>query len=146
MLEYGSPTSYYAIFTRLYALSLLFSEYTMTNSSWTQAHIKSLLTFGRSSFGAGLLLLDDKTQEMREKRGESTPEDRAKCEVVFPPCDTKELSTLGNLDKREPTLVSLAQFRCAALHLSGHESLPLTETPQARKGSCETAPRPEYLV
>ncbi|KAL1406231.1 asparagine-linked glycosylation protein [Vanrija albida] len=129
--------AYYAIFTRLYAISLLFSEYTMTNSSWTQAHIKSLLTFGRSSFGAGLLLLDDKSQEMREKRGESAPEDRARCEVVFPPCDTKELSTLGQLDQREPTLVSLAQFRPEKDHAKQLHALSILfeEYPQYRQGA-----------
>lgn len=95
----------------MYSVALLFSEYTMTNSSWTQAHIKSLLAAGRSSFAAKLLLLDEDTQRHREKRGQATAEDRAVCEVVYPPCDTTELAKLGNLDQRKRELVSLAQFR-----------------------------------
>lgn len=102
---------YYRIFTTVYATALLFSEHIMTNSSWTQAHIQSLLTKGRSSTLASLLLMDDETQRVNEKRGESTPDDRARCEVVYPPCDTTELTKLGNLEHRARELVSLAQFR-----------------------------------
>lgn len=83
----------------------------MTNSSWTQAHIQSLITGGKSSLLGGLLLMDDKTQRLLEARGEATADDRALCEVVFPPCDTAELTKLGGLDKRKLELVSLAQFR-----------------------------------
>lgn len=99
------------MFTYLYSVALLFSEYTMTNSSWTQAHIESLLAAGRSSMLAKLLLLDDDTQRHREKRGRATPDDRAVCQVVYPPCDTTELSKLSNLSNRKRELVSLAQFR-----------------------------------
>jgi len=102
---------YYHIFTALYSLSLLFSEHTMTNSSWTQAHIQSLMQGAKSSVGASILLLDEASDIARESRGESAPEDRARCEVVYPPCDTRELSKLGNLSKRKYDLVSLAQFR-----------------------------------
>lgn len=102
---------YYSIFTRLYALALLFSDHTMTNSSWTQAHIKSLRTSARSSFAASILLKDEAADVARESRGESTKADRAVCEVVYPPCDTRELSKLGNLTNRARELVSLAQFR-----------------------------------
>lgn len=115
-------SSYYALFTRMYSVALLFSEYTMTNSSWTQAHIQSLITAGRSTILAKLLLLDDDTQRHREKRGLSTAEDRSLCEVVYPPCDTTELSKLVKLDQRFERLdgstqgktvhlASLAQFR-----------------------------------
>lgn len=84
----------------------------MTNSSWTQAHITNLVNQGRNSTLAGLLLLDNKTQEIRAKRGEAT-DAPARCRVVFPPCDTEGLQKLGGLDKRKREMVSLAQFRYA---------------------------------
>ncbi|GMK57824.1 hypothetical protein CspeluHIS016_0406580 [Cutaneotrichosporon spelunceum] len=94
---------YYRMFTSLYSVAVLFSQHTMTNSSWTQAHIKSLLNDGRRSLLAQLLLMDDASRNAG---------DTARvCEVVFPPCDTTELSKLGNLDSRNRELVSLAQFR-----------------------------------
>jgi hypothetical protein len=73
---------YYKIFTSLYATSLLFSEEVMTNSSWTQAHITDLLNNGRKSLLANILLMDDRTREVREKQG--NPMDRkASCRVVL---------------------------------------------------------------
>lgn len=81
----------------------------MTNSSWTHAHITNLLTKGRTSFLASLLLMDDRTREIRAKNGEIDP--KAGCRVVFPPCDTEGLQGLGNLGSRKRELVSLAQFR-----------------------------------
>ena len=106
---------YYKIFTSLYATSLLFSEEVMTNSSWTQAHITNLLNKGRNSFLASLLLMDDRTREIRAKNGEIDP--KAGCRVVFPPCDTEGLQSLGKLGDRKRELVSLAQFRYALLSL-----------------------------
>ncbi|WVQ98028.1 hypothetical protein IAU59_005149 [Kwoniella sp. CBS 9459] len=102
---------YYRIFTSLYSVSLLFSQHIMTNSSWTQAHIRSLLTAGRSSYLASFLLKDETTLQKREDRGEVKKEDRARCGVVYPPCDTTELVKLSGLNKRKREIVSLAQFR-----------------------------------
>lgn len=96
--------SYYKVFTSLYGVALLFSQHIMTNSSWTQAHIQSLLNNGRNSMLASLLLMDDASRNAGDTQ--------AVCEVVYPPCDTTELSKLGNLDSRKRELVSLAQFRC----------------------------------
>jgi alpha-1,2-mannosyltransferase len=105
---------YYKFFTSLYATSLLFAEEVMTNSSWTHAHITDLLNTGRRSIIAGLLLMDDKTYEVREKQGMEM-EKKAGCRVVFPPCDTGSLQGLGNLSDRKRELVSLAQFRWVTL-------------------------------
>ncbi|WWC86926.1 uncharacterized protein L201_001805 [Kwoniella dendrophila CBS 6074] len=102
---------YYNIFTTLYSVSLLFPQHIMTNSSWTQAHIKSLLINARGSFLASILLKDGKSLEKKEERGEAKKEDRARCEVVYPPCDTKEFVKLGGLNQRKREIVSLAQFR-----------------------------------
>lgn len=104
---------YYRIFTGLYATSLLFAEHIMTNSSWTQAHIKSLLTAGRSSLLASILLLDEQSISRNEAKGGSKAGRQAECIVVFPPCDTAGLVELGNLASRKREIVSLAQFRWA---------------------------------
>jgi alpha-1,2-mannosyltransferase len=83
----------------------------MTNSSWTQAHLTSLITSSRSSFLASLFLLDDKSVEKHAKSENLGKARKSRCEVVFPPCDTKALEGLGKLDKRKREIVSLAQFR-----------------------------------
>lgn len=102
---------YYRIFTSLYATSLLFSEHIMTNSSWTQAHIKTLLTTGRSSFLASIVSLGERSIDRKMARGELRDSGRTECEVAYPPCDTVALVELGNLDGRKREIVSLAQFR-----------------------------------
>jgi alpha-1,2-mannosyltransferase len=84
----------------------------MTNSSWTQAHIKSLLTKGRASWLAGLFLLNEPAKGAQSTIPDSSrPSGNGACEVVYPPCDTEELVKLGRLDRRERKVVSLAQFR-----------------------------------
>lgn len=62
----------------------------MVNSSWTQAHVNGLL--GHK---------DDNTAPQGSKRAK----------VVYPPCDTKSLSSLP-LEGRQNIILSLAQFRC----------------------------------
>lgn len=116
---------YYAIFTHVYSLALLFSEHTMTNSSWTQAHIQNLLSAAKSSFAASILLMDEAAQQARESRGESTVDERPVCEVVYPPCDTHILTALGNLEKRQRELVSLAQFRPEKDHAKQLQALSI---------------------
>lgn len=74
----------------------------MTNSSWTQAHIQSLLAKGRELWVAKVFLPAEVVKQTQ-------------CEVVYPPCDVEGLTRLGNLDKRKKQLVSLAQFRSVPL-------------------------------
>ncbi|EIW71289.1 hypothetical protein TREMEDRAFT_73255 [Tremella mesenterica DSM 1558] len=100
---------YYAIFTVLYSVSLLYAEVIMTNSSWTQAHITSLLLSARKTWLAAFLLKDEKALQARERRKE--PSNRGRCEVVFPPCDVTGLLKLGHVGSRKREIVSLAQFR-----------------------------------
>lgn len=100
--------SYYSIFTRLYATSLLFAESIMTNSSWTQNHIETLLTSAKRSILAAVLLLDEKTEQKKAERGDKVS--KRECKVVYPPCDAESL-TKSRLEKRGRGMVSLAQFR-----------------------------------
>lgn len=95
----------------------------MTNSSWTQAHIQALLSKGKSSWLAGLLLMDDLTEKKRVERGETVVE--RTCEVVFPPCDTDGLVGFG-LGKGGKRMVSLAQFRYVPHPFAALRGYPMT--------------------
>jgi alpha-1,2-mannosyltransferase len=114
----------------MYSLALLFSGYTMTNSSWTQAHISSLLYSGRSSYFSMFMAFpedDDKSiralaTQPPSKQDSDTNHQSAEpaqkrwigCQVVYPPCDTAQLVQCGKLEKREKIIVSLSQFRWEA--------------------------------
>lgn len=69
---------YYHIFARLYGWAGSNARVVMTNSSWTDAHIRSLW--------------------------------RVPSRVVYPPCDTSELSRMP-LEPRRNEILSVAQFR-----------------------------------
>ena len=106
---------YYKLFTAAYATSLLYAEYIMANSSWTRAHITSLLTSGRNGLLASLALLDDKSLA---KSGESA----GSCETLYPPCDTRALISFP-LEGRKREILSLAQFRPEKEHWKQVEAL-----------------------
>lgn len=138
---------YYRIFTTLYANALLFSEYTMTNSSWTQAHIQSLLSAGRRSFLAKLLLHDEggasSQSGNQDPAGQTEPTTISQCEVVYPPCDTTELEKLGDLETRDGELVSLAQFRYVHSSARSHSSCLVWELEHEHMSTHANTRRPE---
>lgn len=74
----------------------------MVNSSWTQAHVNGLL--GDTKEGKALAAKADRTPVQSSKTAK----------IVYPPCDTKSLSSLS-LEGREDIILSLAQFRYARL-------------------------------
>ncbi|WVQ76077.1 hypothetical protein IAR50_005714 [Cryptococcus sp. DSM 104548] len=127
---------YYYIFTSIYSVSLLYAQHIMTNSSWTQAHIKSLLTSASSSFLASILLKDELSVQKQKERKELVDGEGLECGVVYPPTDTKELSRLGGLETRKREIVSLAQFRPEKEHAKQlHALSALFESyPQYRHG------------
>lgn len=120
---------YYRIFTQFYAVALMFSNVTMTNSSWTQNHISNLLQLGRNSYLSSLLNFDrrpsspnaDPTNVLDERGAFVNDPPR----IVYPPCDTEEFLRLGKLDARKPVMVSLAQFRPEKDHAKQIEALAL---------------------
>ena len=83
---------YYRIFATLYTSSLSLATVKMTNSTWTKAHVDTLLSRARSSSSKA-----------------PVPE----VSIVYPPCDTGSLGELeiGEEGKRERVVLSLAQFR-----------------------------------
>ena len=88
----------------------------MTNSSWTSAHITSLVSGARRGWLSALLLLDDKSVKQHGGGGGA--------EIVYPPCDTSGLRGLGNLDKRKRQIISLAQFRWVLKFSHAHACRP----------------------
>lgn len=93
----------------------MFSNVTMTNSTWTQDHISNLLQLGHRSYLSSLLNFDRRPSEpnadpstVLDARGQFIHDPPR---IVYPPCDTDEFLRLGNLDARAPIMVSLAQFR-----------------------------------
>ena len=110
-----------------YALSLSNTRFLMGNSSWTRSHIASILS--HEHFGVGvrcahvlppltfiwcalsarairniMFLLDG-----YRAAGAQTDE-VVKPEIVYPPCDTRELATFS-LEGRAQIILSVAQFR-----------------------------------
>lgn len=75
----------------------------MVNSSWTKAHIDSILYHDHGILNVltrlpPLVFLGSSLAALRP------------AEIVYPPCDTRELAKLP-LEGRGRTIVSLAQFR-----------------------------------
>jgi alpha-1,2-mannosyltransferase len=107
----------------------MFSNVTMTNSSWTQNHISNLLQLGRRSYLSSLLNFDRRpsspttdSSTVLDDRGAFVHDPPR---IVYPPCDTDEFLRLGNLDARKPVMVSLAQFRPEKDHAKQIEALGL---------------------
>ena len=94
---------YYRIFMFFYAFSLRKASFLVVNSSWTKAHIDSILYHDNGlldilSYLPPLVFLRSSLATLKP------------VEIVYPPCDTRELAELP-LGGRGRTIVSLAQFR-----------------------------------
>lgn len=86
-----------------YAFSLRKASFLMVNSSWTKAHIDSILYHDNGFLN--ILTYLPPLVFLRPLLAVLKP-----VEVVYPPCDTRELAELP-LKGRGRTIVSLAQFR-----------------------------------
>jgi alpha-1,2-mannosyltransferase len=84
---------YYIFFATAYALAGSMCNLVMVNSSWTRSHISSLW-----------------------------PVSRPRLQTLFPPCDTVALKDLP-IDRREPIIVSIGQFRPEKDHVLQVKSL-----------------------
>jgi alpha-1,2-mannosyltransferase len=94
---------YYRTFMFFYAFSLRKASFLVVNSSWTKAHIDSILYHDNGlldilSYLPPLVFLRPSLATLKP------------VEIVYPPCDTRELAELP-LEGRGRTIVSLAQFR-----------------------------------
>jgi len=97
---------YYKLFALAYGYACNQINVLVTNSSWTQNHMEQL-TGPKRSFG--------------------------EIQVIFPPCDTKTLTTLP-LSPREKLIIYVAQFRPEKEHhiVLRSFSILLTKNPQLR--------------
>ena len=86
-----------------YAFSLRKASFLMVNSSWTKAHIDSILYHDNGFLN--ILAYLPPLVFLRPLLAVLKP-----VEVVYPPCDTRELVGLP-LEGRRRIIVSLAQFR-----------------------------------
>ncbi|KAL4263266.1 GDP-Man:Man(3)GlcNAc(2)-PP-Dol alpha-1,2-mannosyltransferase [Pleurotus pulmonarius] len=102
---------YYRLFMYYYAAALCQASFLMVNSSWTKAHVDSILKHSDTmidtlhwpiSFPFRLIVSDHQSPD--------------KAAIVYPPCDTKELAQFP-LEGRERTILSIAQFRPEKDHL-----------------------------
>ena len=102
--------SYYRMFASMYIHCLRTSHTTLSvNSSWTGGHIDSLLSTpvhplpAPVSFLFSAFILSIPTDDGRTKSRKST-------KIIYPPCDTKQLTQLP-LERRRQIILSIAQFR-----------------------------------
>lgn len=87
----------------LYAFSLRKASFLMVNSSWTKAHIDSILLYDNGFLN--ILTYLPPLVFLRPLLAALKP-----AKIVYPPCDTRELTGLS-LEGRGRIIVSLAQFR-----------------------------------
>ncbi|KIO29283.1 glycosyltransferase family 4 protein [Tulasnella calospora MUT 4182] len=111
---------YYHIFALLYSFSLFQADAVIVNSSWTGAHIDSLVALALS--------VASKVINLGILEQEGVP-------VVYPPCDTSKLKDFP-LEGREKVVLSVAQFRPEKEHATQVQALHLflEEHPQFQSG------------
>ncbi|BGP56869.1 hypothetical protein JCM8202_002927 [Rhodotorula sphaerocarpa] len=92
--------AYYRLFAAAYTASLACADVLWVNSSWTRAHVQSLLLGGGKAGPA------------------SAASAQTRIRLLYPPCDARHLATfpLSSADRAGPdaeqvSIVSLAQFR-----------------------------------
>ncbi|PPQ63599.1 hypothetical protein CVT24_004459 [Panaeolus cyanescens] len=120
---------YYRLFMYYYAQSLRKAAFLMVNSTWTKDHIKSILLHSDPlldllhfvAFPISVILSSGSSRK-------TTPQ------IVYPPCDTKEISRFP-LTQREKVILSVAQFRPEKDHLAQVHAFHrlLERYPQYRK-------------
>ncbi|KAF9489586.1 mannosyltransferase [Pleurotus eryngii] len=101
----GVKLLYYRLFMYYYAAALRQASFLMVNSSWTKAHVDSILRHSDITIDIlhKLVLFPFKLILPSHQ----SPDNAA---IVYPPCGTKELAQFP-LEGREHTILSVAQFR-----------------------------------
>ncbi|KAN0088030.1 glycosyltransferase family 4 protein [Tylopilus felleus] len=115
---------YYRLTMYYYALSLSHAQFLMVNSSWTHAHIVSIIS--HEHFGpviqwahrmtpllfVKLFLSGSAVRQVIDGPGSANGNKtvQVKPVTVYPPCDTREMAKFS-LQDRERIILSVAQFR-----------------------------------
>ena len=90
-----------------YAYSLRQARFIMVNSSWTKAHVDSILQYSDDLLDALHLLPPLVLLELLARRRDDRPRE---ARIVYPSCDTRQMAALP-LAPRERVILSIAQFR-----------------------------------
>ncbi|THH09587.1 hypothetical protein EW146_g8649 [Bondarzewia mesenterica] len=110
---------YYRLFMYHYAQALRRASFLVVNSSWTKNHVDSILTYSDTILDVlhlplrplalpfSLVINSLLPPISSNSAPRTTPRETA---VVYPPCDTREMSTFP-LEGREHIILSVAQFR-----------------------------------
>ena len=107
---------YYRIFMYLYSQSLHTASFLMTNSSWTQEHVDSILAHHDSTLllihtlVLTLILLPAQLLLPPIKYGSQSSRSSKQSKIVYPPCETTDVVTFP-IEGRERIVLSVAQFR-----------------------------------
>ena len=105
-----------------YARSLLNASFLMVNSTWTKNHVDAVLEYGvQTSLLNTLHGFTSRIFLRGAFRGLAEPA-RKPTQIVYPPCDTKQMSKFP-LEGRHRIILSLAQFRYVFVFIQRDYSL-----------------------
>ncbi|KAL9937182.1 hypothetical protein V8E36_003591 [Tilletia maclaganii] len=103
---------YYHLFASAYTFCLGRANAIVANSSWTKAHLDTLLFGKPPKKNAKPIPVAAGSAGALTRRAKSTGRKKRTVEIVYPPCDTTAFSAFPLEAPRDPgLLVSLAQFR-----------------------------------
>ena len=117
---------YYRLFMYYYAISLRTPSFVMVNSSWTKAHVNSILQYSDLLLD-GLHLLPPLVF-IKLFTSRNAP---SSARIVYPPCDTREMATFP-LTPRQRVILSVAQFRFGPSFFGFFHTLKLFLSAQKR--------------
>ena len=104
-----------------YAQALRRASFLMVNSSWTKNHVDSIIDYSDPildaihlpiATAAALLSFAIRPLLPRVSLNDAPRTTPRQSTIVYPPCDTREMSTFA-LEGRERIVLSISQFRCA---------------------------------
>lgn len=163
--------AYYRLFATAYTASLCCADVIWVNSSWTKAHLESLVHHDHDGDGeTDALPRRAGPEEVRTNKKTTSRRRKEKgIRLLYPPCDTTHLTsfplaTSGRVSpaqsaQAQVTILSLAQFRPEKEHPtqlrafakllsllpppspSPSRSMPTSSTPSVREGVSPPAPR-----
>ncbi|KAF8510347.1 mannosyltransferase [Hysterangium stoloniferum] len=113
---------YYNIFMFYYSRALFNASFIMVNSTWTKEHLDAVLEYGMQDSWVKTLHLGLCKTFFLLSFGEADDVSRPTTRIVYPPCDTKRMSTFP-LAGRHRVIMSLAQFRPEKDHAAQLHSL-----------------------
>ncbi|ETW82230.1 glycosyltransferase family 4 protein [Heterobasidion irregulare TC 32-1] len=136
---------YYRLFMYHYAQALRRASFLMVNSSWTKNHVDSIIDYSDPILDAihlpiatvaALLSFAIHPLLPRVSLNDALRTTPRQSTIVYPPCDTREMSTFA-LEGRERIVLSISQFRPEKDHQAQLRALAhlLREHPEYKSSS-----------